>query len=403
MGNKQVIEHELNLIEDIKSYPTIEKQLNQSNQFKKSTKPDSRLNTEINGSETKKGKLFFVKKKRRNKLDKSEQNLNRSSELIKNQSEFSLSIKNAQVQAGNGLVSLKNLNSYLESDDRFHLVNRIIKRIGVFNRQTQTDFEYSFNKECMKIVEVSARLTEQLENLNTERLTIEELEEEQHQTHYEGFNMIYTGRSNLKQNKRNVCIQKCINKATVGTQTIQSRSHLIIIEILNRLNKIDKLKELNELKVLTKVGESIQNNSKDNNFDRLSDELDLKNLEYLENESKNLKQLKLKRKSDTYLNNNYSKLDDLHQTSITWTRRVHSQPVLKDLNMNELDLNNCKKNDGFNSDSLESIDKDKLEEYLKNLLLQVHLSQENQKKGKNSYNHNYMYQVANIMYWQDST
>lgn len=149
---------------------------------------------------------------------------------------------NEPVQSGNGLVSLKNLNYYLESDTEFHLVNRILKRIGVFNRQTQTDFE-PFSRECLQLIEVSQRLVDELESLNCERPTIEELEEEHQQTHNEGFNMVYCGRIQAvvgKTNTRNVNVQRCISRATVGTNTVQSIAHLTICSVLSRLGEFDE-------------------------------------------------------------------------------------------------------------------------------------------------------------------
>lgn len=189
--------------------------------------------------------LFYFgrKKKRKKKLAKNGDLASSAKSLHLAESDVTGQSVNEHVQAGNGLVSLQNLNYYLESDTEFHLVNRILKRIGVFNRQTQTDFA-PFSRECLQLIEVSQHLVAQLDSLNCDRPTIEELEEEHQQTHNEGFNMVYCGRTQVaskgEPNRRNVNVQRCISRATVGTNTVQSIAHLTICSVLARLSELDE-------------------------------------------------------------------------------------------------------------------------------------------------------------------
>lgn len=393
---------------------------NSSNEPKngRSNEPDSRpIKTDLKVGGTRRTLFYFRKKKRKDKLYKSVE-LAKSGEQIANEAvEQNLS---KHVQVGNGLVSLRNLNYYLKSNSEYHLVNRIIKRIGVFNRQTQTDFE-SFDDECLKLIEVSQHLVEQLSCLNTDHLIKEEIEEQQH----EGFNMIYCGKSNHKQNKRNVCIQRCVSRATQGTQTIESKAHLIIIQILRRLSAVDeqvrlincapvrsangtvKCDLINEKKYEMhatfrddfgdKLDDKFDNNfhaksdlhSKNDanfndNFDgQLSVNLTIDKTSDKLNYSKNSTQLK--RKSDTVMLSD-ELLNDLHRI---YRKKFNSQPILGSQTNNgeafKMNLDDLKENDSSinhrSTDHLDSMDKQKLEEYLKNLLLEVQLSQEHQKKG----------------------
>ena len=419
-----------------------------------------------------KRKLFYFgrKKKRKNKPNKNG-NLGSARSLhIENDANDQCS--NEPVQTGNGLVSLKNLNYYLESETEFHLVNRILKRIGVFNRQTQTDFG-PFSRECLKLIEVSQHLVDELECLNYERPTVEELDEEHQQTHNEGFNMVYCGKVQRsgEASTRNVNVQRCISRATVGTNTVQSIAHLTICAVLAKLGEFDeqvrlisKLNQVNQanrsreiaktgkLNGLTigvnrdviRDGESInqidnqvsteKHRELDATFDDPTNALKVASDTFEESLKVNSKlsskatskatskvnsfetnlddyfwdsfegriasgqlsgQLsgsnQFKRQSDTFISNSSScQLLSDRRSPIS---KYISQPVLSEPRpaMNDEESNQVfdqadesSLTDQCKEDALESMDKQKLEEYLKNLLLQVQLSQEHQKKGKKS-------------------
>lgn len=445
--------------------------------------------------------LFYFRKKRKKKLNKNGDLASSAKSLHQIEGNATEQSANEHVQAGNGLVSLRNLNYYLESDTEFHLVNRILKRIGVYNRQTQTDFA-PFSRQCLQLIEVSQHLVAELENLTCERPTVEELEEE-HQ-HNEGFNMVYCGRTQVaskgEPNRRNVNVQRCISRATVGTNTVQSIAHLAICSVLSRLsrldeqvrlisklNKPDKPNRIAKLNGLSRFNEVIsepielierdqidseadekgrqlnaafeapwdalkasgdtfeecfkvnsRSRSKEASKESLKETLKGTTKATLNETSKETSKATSKvnspgnnlddyfwdsfegsdyaasgkvsdssnrviRKSDTFISNRNQFLSaDLRPTICKFS----SQPVLSGA-ANERSAMNAEgleepRQSGLGSrqnavgvrsvnlgdhhlgkeDALESMDKQRLEEYLKNLLLQVQLSQEHQKKGK---------------------